>query len=103
MIKALLDAEILLRSTQIDQGQNLIKIGLDESASLEDAQSIRNKLNIPPTAVQFALTSKGDFLAGDDLQDKWCPLLGITVRLSTGPGQRRPGLSVSTPPRQKTV
>ena len=76
MIKALLDAEILLRSTQIDQGQNLIKIDLDESASLEDAQSIRNKLNIPPTAVQFALTSNGDFLAGDDLQDKWRPLVG---------------------------
>ena len=76
MIKALLDAEILLRSTQVDQGQNLIKIGLDESASLEDAQSIRNKLNIPPTAVQFALTSNGDLLAGDDLQDKWRPLVG---------------------------
>ena len=68
MIKALLDAEILLRSTQIDQGQNLIKIDLDESASLEDAENARDELGIPASAIEFSMRSKGGFLGRVDIQ-----------------------------------
>ena len=76
IVEALASAEIAFRSAEIYHGENKIKIGLDESASLEDAENTRDELGIPASAIEFSMRSKGGFLGGDDLEDKWRPLVG---------------------------
>ena len=62
MVEALLNAEITLRGFEIDHGENVIKIRLDETASLEDAEGIRDNLGIPASAIEFAIRGRGGFL-----------------------------------------
>lgn len=73
MVKALANAEILFRGAEIYQDQNKIKIGLDESASLEDAENIMEELGIPASAIEFSMRSKGRFLSGFVVQSPVIP------------------------------
>ena len=71
MVKALASADITLWGAEIYHGENIIKVTLDESASLEDAESIRDELSIPASEIKFSMTRKERFLGGNDLEDKW--------------------------------
>ena len=84
MLRALLNAEITLRSFDIDPGENVINIRLAETTSLEDVESIRDDLGIPASAIQFSLIPKGELLGGDDLEDEWRPLVVGPVDIQSG-------------------
>ena len=63
IVEALARAEIAFRSAGIYHGENKIKVRLDESASLEDAENTRDKLGIPASAIEFSMGGKRGLLS----------------------------------------
>ena len=76
IVVAMATAEIPFSGAGIYHDDNKIKVNLNESASLEDAENARDELGIPASAIEFTITGRGELLGGDDLEDEWRPLVG---------------------------
>ena len=73
----------------IDIEENKAYIYLNESSSLEDAVAARDRLGIPADAVEITQPAgKVGLLGGDDLQDKWRPLVGGIQHQQETDGQK---------------
>ena len=62
IVVAMASAEIAFSGAEIYHGENKIKVSLNESASLEDAENARDELGIPASAIEFAIRGRGGFL-----------------------------------------